>query len=299
VSAFLRKLEIAFWDRIEPLLFDPVAAADHDYECAFLKSHEDLSHLLPVPLEKASLLSAGCGYRYPDVSLYSGLAASVQGLDVSPLFYRDGFGPLYRLFRAKGKGVALAAVTAWLKRRGLERFYQRLAERAGRTLLNTPLSLTSYDGGVIPFPDASFHAVFSNAVLEHVQEPKKFFAETKRVTKPGGIAYHLYHNYFSLSGNHLPPVLYKKRPWGHLRGLYRTDPGHLNGFSIDRMREAFSVHFEVLGIHAVGRNHVKKGVPGYEPEGLELLTPALRAELSAFPEEWLLTRSFLLIGRVV
>lgn len=42
------------------------------------------------------------------------------------------------------------------------------------------------DDGTIPFPDASFDAVVSIMVLEHVVEPGRFFAEVARVLRPGG-----------------------------------------------------------------------------------------------------------------
>ena len=39
----------------------------------------------------------------------------------------------------------------------------------------------------IPFPDSSFHAVFSHAVLEHLSDPSKALVEMRRVLKPGGV----------------------------------------------------------------------------------------------------------------
>lgn len=38
----------------------------------------------------------------------------------------------------------------------------------------------------IPYPDESFDLVFSNSVLEHIENPQIFFAEASRVLKPGG-----------------------------------------------------------------------------------------------------------------
>lgn len=39
----------------------------------------------------------------------------------------------------------------------------------------------------LPFPDASFDAVFEAHTLEHVREPRRALVEMRRVLKPGGI----------------------------------------------------------------------------------------------------------------
>ena len=43
-----------------------------------------------------------------------------------------------------------------------------------------------YDGGVFPYADASYDAVFCTQVLEHVFNPDEFLAEISRVLKFGG-----------------------------------------------------------------------------------------------------------------
>jgi len=43
-----------------------------------------------------------------------------------------------------------------------------------------------YDGGVLPFSDASFDGVLCSEVLEHVFTPDKFLGEIRRVLRPGG-----------------------------------------------------------------------------------------------------------------
>src|SRR5882762_3131454 len=44
----------------------------------------------------------------------------------------------------------------------------------------------------LPFGDSSFDFVFSDQVLEHVQDHASAFAEIKRVMKPGGIGLHIF-----------------------------------------------------------------------------------------------------------
>lgn len=50
--------------------------------------------------------------------------------------------------------------------------------------------VTIYDGQTLPFPDASFDAVYSSNVLEHVQNFDRIQSELARVLTPRGIAVH-------------------------------------------------------------------------------------------------------------
>jgi SAM-dependent methyltransferase len=52
-------------------------------------------------------------------------------------------------------------------------------------------AVRSYDGRVLPFPDAHFDAVMSSNVLEHVRELPLTLSELARVLKPGGVGLHV------------------------------------------------------------------------------------------------------------
>ena len=45
---------------------------------------------------------------------------------------------------------------------------------------------------LLPFADNTFDFVFSDQVLEHVQDHNLAFAEIARVMKPGGISLHIF-----------------------------------------------------------------------------------------------------------
>lgn len=54
----------------------------------------------------------------------------------------------------------------------------------------------SYDGGVLPYPDASFDVAFTICVIHHVPRAhwNVFAAEMRRILKPGGLALVFEHN---------------------------------------------------------------------------------------------------------
>jgi SAM-dependent methyltransferase len=136
----------------------------------------------------------------------------------------------------------------------------------------------------------------SNAVLEHVDDMQRVVSELYRVTKPDGISYHLWHNYYSYSGGHMPERMCETAPWGHLRGIHQTHG--LNRLRPDEIESLFSERFTVLGLSGVDRLHRKRGIdPGFRHEREDLLSQILAPELSDYDRELLLTRAYLLVGR--
>jgi ubiquinone/menaquinone biosynthesis C-methylase UbiE len=66
------------------------------------------------------------------------------------------------------------------------------------------LDFVQADGTALPFAAASFDAVLSHAVIEHVADADRYLAQCRRVLKPGGWMYLSTAPYLSFAGAHLP-----------------------------------------------------------------------------------------------
>ena len=75
-------------------------------------------------------------------------------------------------------------------------YYNRLRQKDNK------LELVLYDGMAIPLADASFDAIVSFQVLEHVGSLETTLTECIRLLKPGGIMYHVFPNYHSFYEGH-------------------------------------------------------------------------------------------------
>ncbi len=283
-------------ERIDFLRPLPADNADHDFDNGFKKTFQDVERLAGGDLSEREIMIIGCGFRYPDVALFSNKVKRVVGLDVEEVFYRDGFLALYRKQR-RNTGSALKALYRTLGlRSGLDRYYRRLRALNGSSIEHERLELVSYDGSNMPFDSDSFDIVISTAVLEHVVDMRTFVKELHRVTRPGGIGYHIYHNFYSLSGAHNPKSLYESNPWGHLLGEVEVDPLHLNRIRIDEVKDQFGTHFELEESYRLDHSHQKWAAgTQFDEEGREFLTEELSRKLARYPREELLTRAFLIV----
>lgn len=283
-------------ERIDFLRPLPAEDADHDFANGFTKTLQDVERLAGGDLSEREILIIGCGFRYPDVALFSDRVKRVVGLDVQEVFYRDGFRALYRNQR-RNTGSALKALYRTLGiRSGLARYYRRLRTLKGSSIDHEELELISYDGSNMPFESDSFDIVISTAVLEHVVDMTTFVAELLRVTRPGGIGYHIYHNFYSLSGAHNPKSSYEGNPWGHLLGEVEVDPLHLNRIRIDEVKDQFGALFDLAESYRLDHSHQKWSAGAqFDEEGQEFLTEELSEKLASYPREELLTRAYLIV----
>ncbi len=50
-----------------------------------------------------------------------------------------------------------------------------------------PVSIANIECDGMPFPDATFDAIYSKSLLEHLSDPEAYFREVHRILKPGGL----------------------------------------------------------------------------------------------------------------
>jgi SAM-dependent methyltransferase len=268
--------------------------ARHDHSELYVSLKARLEAVYGNRLREQRVLDFGCGYTYPVVVLLQEDVREIIGLDVAPVF-RDGWRAIFGYcggFRKPGGGA-----------HGLLHYYQatcyhrHLQRCVRRTIRHTDCRIQRYDGDRLPFADGGFDCIVSNAVLQELPDPlERFAAEMARVLAPGGRIDLEWHNFYSLRGDYQGGAESQRRPWSHLlEGSYHPD---LNRKSPEQVRAAFAPYFEELQLLGHDRHHRIAGQdPDFEPEGADLLTPELRERLSNYPEEWLLTRGYILQGR--
>ena len=276
--------------------------AVHDYKNVFLKSKLDLKKLLNIPLNKSKILVLGSGYRYGDVVGFYPFCKEVVGIDIIDAYYRDGFISEF-LSSYNIRNIPFGFFRTINRRYALRTYYEIFDKYSGHTINHNRLNLISTKELDLPFGDESFDAVISNAVTEHVNDLDSFFKEASRILKPGGITYHVHHNYCSLSGAHMGMTIQYDNPWAHLRKIlpeesycYSED---LNRIRKDALVKKFSKTFPLSILKGIDKNHNKRGGALFEEEGLEYITDEIRLELSNYSDDELFTRSYLLVGRKV
>src|SRR3984957_10265689 len=120
------------------------------------------------------------------------------------------------------------------------------------------------DGYCLPFADSAAEVCFSSNVLEHVADPQAFITEMLRVTKPNGIVYVSFTNWYSPWGGHeMAPWHYLGGQWSARRYRRRTGSRPIRQFG----QSLFPVHVGPLLRWADHSNQVEivEAIPRYYP----------------------------------
>ena len=79
---------------------------------------------------------------------------------------------------------------------------------------NAPADAVRGDGMRLPVADSAVDVCFSSNVLEHVCDPARMLGEMVRTTRPGGVIYLAFTNWYSPWGGH------EMAPWHYLGARY-------------------------------------------------------------------------------
>jgi SAM-dependent methyltransferase len=237
------------------------------------------------------VLDVGCGKAMWLTLLLHSAGARVTGIDTEFLDPSRSPRKYWAIAQSNGWERAVRTLVWDLAYAGP--YYRALAVAVGRPLVHAGLDARRTTVEALEEDEGVFDLVVSHEVFEHIADVDAVLARLARLLKPSGLTYIYIHNVASLSGGHHIAWKYPDTepstvvpPWDHLRERRFPDiPSWINGWRMERYREAFERHFEILSWR-----------PG-AVEGESLLTPALEAELSSYPREELLTKGYVIIAR--
>jgi SAM-dependent methyltransferase len=140
-----------------------------------------------------------------------------------------------------------------------------------------PAGAVQADGLRLPVRDGAADITFSSNVLEHVPDPLRMISEMIRVTKPGGLIYLAFTNWYSPWGGH------EMSPWHYLGAgfarrhyvrRHQHEPKHTVGKSLFPVSIGDVLH----GVRARGDIKLVDARPRYYPPWCRLIVriPVLR-----------------------
>lgn len=273
--------------------------AIHDYNNVYKKAINDLSNYGLGSMKGKEFLDLGCGARFPFSLLAASDGANVTALDIS--YVKPHALPVFFLKILLANGVKRAAKSV-LRKSLFDKLYLRQLEASAAIELTSLIPKINFiladpAAANYPLPSNKYDLIVSNAVLEHVEDVKKYFAEVGRLLKKGGLSYGWIHNYYSISGGHNLESAYpdtnpspRIAPWDHLRNNQYPTHIYLNKLKPEDYKTAAAASVEVLLFEVRDINHDAGGL-----EGEKFLTAEVQAELSHLPRELLLTRSYCII----
>ncbi len=276
------------------------------------RKEAELSALLAEIDAYRALYQGLCGRRFEDARIFEigygarplrllaliAMGLDARGIDLDAPMLERSTADLLRILRANGwlrfvKSSVRALVFDAHERAALARV---LARRGARLRIEPERFLVG-DIASAALAPASVDFFYSEDVFEHIPRDAldAVCAGIARALAPGGVAALTPAVYSGIAGGHLvewyPYTLADARPrrsapWEHLRQRRFVADCHLNELRVHEFQALFERHFRVEAVHnlqpGLGRQH---------------LTPAIRAELSAYAEAELLSHRWQFVLR--
>ena len=248
-------------------------------------------------IEGASVLEVGFGTRATRMAVLSAAGAAPVGVDIEVPLLALGPAALLRIQRENGSERLAKSLAryALFDRAARRRLGSALRRRYGSARLEYG-RLEVCDAADLRLPGRSLDLVVSEDVFEHMTPASiaRTLKGMRRWLRPGAIALIRPNVFTGISGGHLaewsvpsvrdePARPRRSAPWEHLRGRRFEPNTFLNELSRADYRRIFAENgFEVLAERS-----------RYPELGASLLSPAVRAELSRWPDEELFSNQTL------
>ncbi len=176
-----------------------------------------IENLLGTPLVNKDILEIGPGQRFKQ-ALFFGSSNRLTAIDLDDIEVH-GIAGWFKLWTNNGSVRFIK--TAGRKVLGSDRAFKRAYEKLHPAARRANINFLRRDAADTGLPDLSFDVTISFSVLEHIPDPRLIIMEMIRLTKPGGVFFHVIHIYTSDSGAHDPRSFQIPHPdfpsWCHLR----------------------------------------------------------------------------------
>jgi ubiquinone/menaquinone biosynthesis C-methylase UbiE len=251
----------------------------------------------------AEVLEIGFGTRASRLAMLSAAGALPIGVDLEVPMLDLKPSTMRRIQQQNGfERLAKSVARYLLFDRSARNELQRALEREFSTSDLDYGQLEVCDVGDLELPGQSLDLIVSEDVFEHmtVDSLSRTIERMRIWLKPGAIALVRPNVFTGISGGHLaewgvasvrdhPEQPRRSEPWEHLRGRRFSANTHLNELTRAEYRQHFrSGGFEILEESC-----------RYPDLGASLLTPAVREELSQWPDEELFSNQTLFVLRPV
>jgi hypothetical protein len=237
-------------------------------------------------LRDARVFEIGYGARPYRLVAMSSMGIDIEGVDAEMPVLRGHPREFADIFARNGFERALKSVArhALFDRNEQRAFERALRERGFRRTLD-PARLRVADASTLD-GIGPYDLIVSEDVFEHIGSDalRVLVPAMARWLSPDGIALIRPNIYTGITGGHIVewnrrsftrPSRRRSPPWGHLRAHVESDANtYLNRLTRGDYRDLFAAHFEILDEQVT--------LPDL---GRELLTPEVRAELTAWGDE--------------